>query len=205
MIKSMKVAGLPFALFLSASVFTSLVNAGQKFVIDPGHTYPNFTISHLGFSRMHGRFNHTEGHFVMDREGGQSSIDITIDAASIDTGHEKRDDHLRNDDYFNVEKYPEIRFVSDSVQFTGDTSARVQGKLTMLGVTQPVELHVDEIRCGTHPFFQNYVCGFDAYAELKRSDFGMTKSLPLVGDDVKIRIEAEAVRQEPRRKAAGKS
>lgn len=174
--------------------------AAETYAIESGHTYPNFTISHLGFSTMHGRFNQTDGSLVMDRDGFASSVDITIDASSIDTGHDKRDDHLRNEDYFNVAKYPTITYESSKVTFTGEKTATVEGELTLLGVSKPVTLTVDQINCGTHPFFQHYVCGFNATTEFKRSEFGMTKSLPLVGDLVTVRIEVEAIRQEPRKK-----
>lgn len=182
-------------LALALIALPGLATAADTYEIDPSHTYPNFTVSHLGFSTMHGRFNETTGTIVMDREGGESSVDITIQAASIDTGHEKRDKHLRSADFFNVSEYPTITYESDQVYFQGENSATVTGKLTMLGTTKRVSLYVDSINCGEHPMSGDQVCGFNAMATVKRSDFGMTKYVPAISDEIDIRIEAEAVKQ----------
>lgn len=179
------------ALFAFASLG---VQAAETYTLDSAHTYPNFTVSHLGFSTMHGRFNQTEGTVVIDREGEASSVDVTIQTASIDTGLEKRDEHLRSDDFFNVAKYPVMTYKSTSVKFTGEDSAIVQGDLTLLGVSKPVPLYVDHIKCGENPVNKKPTCGFNATTTVKRSDFGMTNYLPGVGDEIAIRIEAEATR-----------
>ncbi len=179
-----------------AGALTFSAHAADRYVLDPGHTYPSFTIDHLGFSVMSGRFNQSEGSLVIDRTGDKSRLDVVIAAASIDTGHDKRDEHLRNEDFFDVEKYPTITYTSRSVSWNGQNRATVQGELSMHGVTRPVTLDVSSIRCGRHPFKQVYVCGFDATTTLNRSDFGMTSYAGAVGDEVQIRIEAEATRQE---------
>lgn len=167
--------------------------AADRYILDPTHTYPNFTISHLGFSTMHGRFNTTEGFIEVD--GGKAvSLEVRIDSNSIDTGMQKRDDHLRNEDFLHVEKYPHILYRSQNIVRHDNHSATVEGELTLLGVTKPVTLTVDAINCGTHPMNQKYTCGFNATTTIKRSDFGMNAYLPAVGDEVNIRIEAEAAR-----------
>ncbi len=183
-------------LFIMTAALSSVATAAEHYVLDPGHTYPNFVIDHLGFSLMHGRFNETSGQLVMDRKGDASRLDVVIQAASIDTGHEKRDAHLRNADFFDVERHPTLEYHSDSIRFTGETTAQVKGQLTLLGKRQPVDLNVDQIRCGVHPYTKVYVCGFNATATLKRSDFGMDYGLGGIGDLVSIRIEAEAFRQD---------
>lgn len=183
------------ALALTALALPGLAAAADTYKIDPSHTYPNFTVNHLGFSTMNGRFNETTGTIVMDREGGDSSVDITIQAASLDTGHQKRDEHLRSADFFNVKEYPTLTYKSDKVYFQGENSATVTGNLTMLGTTKRVSLYVDDINCGEHPMTGDQVCGFNAMATVKRSDFGMTKYVPAVSDEIDIRIEAEAVKQ----------
>jgi len=170
--------------------------SAASYKIDSAHTYPNFTISHLGFSKMHGRFGKTKGSLDMDLSAGTGAVNITIDAASVDTGFKKRDDHLRSPDFFNVVEFPEITFKSSSVKFNGKSSAVVNGKLTIMGVSKDVSLNVSDIKCGKHPFNPklNEVCGFNATTDVKRSDFGIKYGLPAIGDDVSIEIEVEATR-----------
>jgi len=168
-----------------------VVAAADSYTIDPSHTYPNFKIDHLGFSTMHGRFGKTTGRMSMDRAKGSGSVDIVIDAASIDTGHGKRDDHLRSPDFFNVIEFPQITFTSSTVKYLGD-GASLTGDLTIMGVTRSVTLDVPRINCGTHPFNKKQVCGFNATTHFKRSDFGMSYGLPGIGDEVSLDIEVEA-------------
>ncbi len=183
------------ALTVVAGLVLPLSAQAAKYEFDSAHTYPNFTISHLGFSTMHGRFNKTSGSMELDMKKKTASFNVTIDAASIDTGFKKRDDHLRNQDFFNVVEFPEITFKSTKVKFMGDKKAEVTGKLTIMGVTKTVKLDVHSINCGTHPFNKKEVCGFDATTNIKRSDFGIKYGLPAIGDEVGIMLEAEAVRQ----------
>ncbi len=185
-----KIVTVFFAAIFASSAFAA------SYEIDPTHTYPTFTIDHLGFSQMHGRFNKTSGKLVMDLAKGTGSVDITIDAASIDTAFKKRDDHLKSPDFFNVVEYPTITFKSTSVKFSGDNKAEMLGKLTIMGVTKEVVLDIEHIHCGKHPFNPKIeeVCGFNATTALKRSDYGMKYSLPAIGDDVNIAISLEATR-----------
>ncbi len=164
------------------------------YVLDPGHTYPNFTVNHLGFSKMHGRFDKSAGTFEMDRSAGTGSINITVETISIDTGHDKRDKHLTSPDFFNSAEFPTMTYRSRKVTFQGD-SAVVDGDVTIVGVTKPLRLQVDSISCGVHPFSKKDVCGFNATASLKRSDFGMKYGLPAIGDRIDLEIEAEGVKQ----------
>lgn len=180
----------------AASLVAGTASAADTYTIDPSHTYGNFEIGHMGLSTMHGRIDVTGGEIVMDREGDTSRVEVTLDPSTVDTGHEKRDEHLRDKEgFFEVEKYPEMRFVSQSVRFDGDDEATVQGELTMHGVTKPVTLEVEDIVCKAHPMDEKkYTCGFSAETEIKRSDFGMDAFVPLVADEVEIQIEAEANR-----------
>ncbi|WP_353248384.1 YceI family protein [Salinisphaera sp. T31B1] len=175
---------------------TGAASAAQTYTIDPGHTYGNFEIGHMGLSTMHGRIDVTGGEIVMDRQGDTSRVEVTLDPASVDTGHEKRDEHLRNEKgFFEVDQYPDMRFVSKRVTFDGDDEATVQGELTLHGVTRPVTLEVEDIVCKTNPMESSkYSCGFSAETTIRRSDFGMDAFIPLVADEVEIQIEAEASR-----------
>lgn len=181
-----------FAVAMMASVSAQAV---EKYTIDPAHTYPNFQINHLGFSTMHGRFGKTEGSMTIDWAKNTGSVDITIDAASINTGFKKRDDHLRSPDFINAAEFPEITYKSTKVTINADKTAKVEGDLTIMGVSKPVALDVKSINCGDHPMQKGtYVCGFDAEGMIKRSDFGVTYALPAVGDEMKLNLEVEAKR-----------
>lgn len=174
------------------------VGAPESFKIDPNHTFPHFKISHLGFSTMHGRFNTTSGKLTMDEEKKTGSVEVTIDAASVDTGHKKRDDHLRSPDFLNVNEFPEITYKSSKVTINDDKTATVDGTLTIKGVSKPVTLDVASINCGINPMDptkKTYVCGFDATADIKRSDFDVTYALPAIGDDMRLEFEVEAIRE----------
>ncbi|MFC1750434.1 YceI family protein [Pseudomonadota bacterium] len=182
---------LAAALALPVSVF-----AAEHYVIDSAHTYPNFEINHLGFSTMHGRFNKTTGALEIDWAKNSGSVDITIEAASIDTGFKKRDDHLRGPDFINAAEFPEITYKSTSVKINANKTAVVKGMLTIMDVSKPVTLNVKGINCGNHPFKKtDYVCGFDAEGAFKRSDFGVTYGQPAIGDEMKLHIEVEAKRK----------
>ncbi len=169
-------------------------SAPEAYTIDPEHTFPHFAISHLGFSTMHGRFNSSKGELTIDHANKTGSVSITIDASSIDTAHKKRDDHLRSPDFLNVVEFPEIEYKSTKVTIHGDSKATVEGMLTIMGISKPVVLDVNHIKCGVHPMNKKEVCGFDATTAIKRSDFGVTFALPAVGDDMKLTFEVEAIK-----------
>ena len=166
-----------------------------EYAIDPAHTYPHFRISHLGFSTMQGRFNSTRGKLVFDPEQKLGQVEVVIDASSIDTGHQVRDDDLRSPDYLNVVEFPEITFKSTEVQFEDGGKIAVIGDLTILGVTKAVTLEVSRVNCGVHPFNGKDVCGFDASTRIKRSEFGMTYAIGNIGDDMELNFEVEGFKQ----------
>ena len=174
------------------TAFALPVAAADSYTVDPDHTYPNFEINHLGFSTLHGRFGATNGKITLDTAAKSGSIDITIDATSINTGHAKRDTHLKSDEFFNVAKFPTLAYKASKLKFNGDKLSGAEGELTMLGVTKPVSLAVTAFNCGPHPMTKKQMCGANATATIKRSDFGLSAYVPAVGDEVKITIEIEA-------------
>ncbi len=179
------------ALAVSAA-FALPAAAADTYTIDPSHTYPSFEISHLGFSTMRGTFDATSGSVTLDPAAKTGSIEISIDTASIDTGHAKRDDHLKSEEFFNVAKFPAMTYKATKLKFNGDKLVGADGELTLLGVTKPVSLTLTAFNCGPHPMTKKPVCGANATAVIKRSEFGMTTYVPAVGDEVKISIEVEA-------------
>lgn len=166
----------------------------DNYTIDPAHTIPNFTISHAGFSTMHGRFEKTSGKMTLDVAKKTGSVEIAIDVASVSTGFAKRDEHLRSPDFFNAGESPQMTFKSTKVNFNGDKVASVEGNLTIMKTTKPVTLTVTAMKCDTSPFSKKFTCGFDATTAVKRSDFGMKYGLPALGDDVAIALEVEAIK-----------
>ncbi|MCP4469550.1 MAG: polyisoprenoid-binding protein [Gammaproteobacteria bacterium] len=179
---------------LAAFPFNALQAA--DYTIDPGHTYVSFAINHLGFSTMRGKFDRQSGSMHYDPAGKKASVTVEIDAASIDTGHDKRDAHLRAPDFLNAVENPTITFESTAVTWSGDKLASVSGDLTILGVSKPVTLEIIAMNCGTHPFNKKQICGFDATASIKRSDFGVNYGLPAIGEVLDLQIEIEASKNE---------
>ena len=190
-------------LALMLSISLSAAAKQETYIIDAGHAFPSFALSHLGFSIQRGTFDETSGTIKFDPVAKRGSVEVTIKTASIDTGLEKRDKHLRGDEFFNVAKFPTMSFKSDTFHFEGDKLARVEGELTLLGVTKPVSLSASHFACGKNPMVMKLECGAELTGTLKRSDFGMSNGIPMVGDDVEIRLEVEAIREEEGGEGAG--
>jgi polyisoprenoid-binding protein YceI len=180
---------------LAAALFgaaATLPAAADTYSLDVRHTFPSFEVNHLGYSLQRGRFNKTAGKITMDLAARKGTAEITIDAASVDTGLDKLEEHLRGEDFFNVAKFPAITFKSDNFAFEGDKVKSVTGNLTLLGVTKPVTLNASYFNCAMHPMAKKQACGGDFVASIKRSDFGMKYAVPAVADDVTLRIQVEA-------------
>jgi|AZIJ01.1.fsa_nt_gi polyisoprenoid-binding protein YceI len=184
----------------TAAVFALLAAPAmaETYQIDTSHTYLGFEIDHLGFSTTYGRFTDVSGTIDFDEENPEaSSVEVKIVPASIYSGHEKRDEHLRGADFFNVEEFPDMSFKSTSIEQTGEKTGKITGDLTMHGVTKPVTLDTTFTKMGDYPMQEGMkAVGFNATASLKRSDFGIDKFVPMVGDEVTITISLEAQRQE---------
>ena len=168
--------------------------APEHFTIDPSHTFPQFEVSHLGFSLQRGRFNHTQGTLVLDRKARRGEVDVTIDASSVDTGLEALEKVLRGNELLHVERYPTLVFRSRQMYFRDNLPVGLEGDLTLHGVTRPVSLVITHFRCGTQPLTRQTVCGANARGSLRRSEFGMSAFLPFVGDEVAVDIQIEATR-----------
>ena len=174
----------------TAAASTALA-APETYTIDPSHARVSFTVGHFGFSDVLGMFDTIDGTLTLDREEpSNSSVSITIDAASIDTGWEERDTHIRTDDFLGVENNPEITFESTSVEMTGDDTATVTGDLTLLGETQPVTLDVTLNGEGEGPF-GNQVIGFNATTTIDRTAFGNETFAPAVAAELPVEASIE--------------
>ena len=179
---------------VASIMFSAPLLAADSYTVDPGHTHPSYEISHFGWSTQRGRFDKASGKITLDRAGKTGTVDISIDVASVSTGVAKLDDHLKSEDFFNAAKFPSMTFKSKTVHFSGEKPASVDGELTLLGVTKPVTLTIAAFQCAPNPFVKKEACGADATAMIKRSDFGMTKYVPGLGDDVKLLINVEALK-----------
>ncbi len=190
-------------LIASCLALTTTTLRADTYTIDASHTSIVFGISHFGYSYTYGRFNRTNGNFVWDNANpAASQFQIAIDAASIDSNDPKRDDHLRNADFFNVKQFPVISFQSTAVRPAAGSSTQnptanmfdVTGNLTIHGVTKQVTLPMKKLGEGLGPYGK-YRCGFFCQTTINRSDFGMTNMLPKIGDQVAITISFEGLRQ----------
>ena len=193
---------VPFRTALAVALASTLAApafAADEFTFDAGHTYIGFEIDHLGFSQTLGEFTRYDGTLKLDRANlAASSIDVTIDTASIDTDQADFDEHLRSADFFNVAQHPTMRFRSTAVEAVDDDTLKVTGDFTMLGQTHPVVLDVELNKIARNPFRPTIeVAGFSATTVLERSRWGMDKYAPAIGTEVKIRIETEFNRELP--------
>ena len=189
------------ALFAAFSLSSAAFGA-DSYTLDSSHTFPRFEINHFGFSTHHGQFNKTAGKLILDRAAKTGSVEITVQTASIGTGDPKLEEHLRSPDFFNVEKFPTMVFRSKAIRFSNDVPASAEGELTLLGVTKPLTLAISRVKCAPHPFYKKEDCGAEVSGVLKRSDFGMTKYVPAVGDEVTLRIQVEAIKDQQDANAA---
>ena len=171
--------------------------AADSYTIDPEHSFPHFSVNHLGFSTLQGRFDKTSGKATLDIAGKKGSGELNVEAASVSTGFVKRDAHLRSSDFFNAAEFPMVTFKSTTFKFNGDKPESIEGNLTLLGVTKPVKLTINSFHCGfdpMDPFKKREKCGGDISAQIKRTDFGMKFGVPAVGDDIKLVFEIEAIK-----------
>jgi polyisoprenoid-binding protein YceI len=181
---------------LAVAFASSAAFAADTYKIDSNHTYPSFEADHFGgLSNWRGKFDKTEGSIVVDRANKTGTVDITIDANSLDFGHAKMNEHAKGPDMFDVAKYPNATY-KGKIVFKGDAPSTVDGELTLHGVTKPVTLHINQFKCMQHPMLKREVCGADASATFNRADFGVDYGVKMgFKPEVKLAIQVEAVKQ----------
>jgi polyisoprenoid-binding protein YceI len=173
-----------------ASKDPAAVPAGA-YTLEPTHTRIVWRVSHMGLSEWFGDFSKPTGTAFFDSKNPSAdAVDITISTASVTTTNATLDGELKSADWFDAATYPTIHFKSTQVVPTGPASADVTGDLTLHGVTKPVTLKVKLYGSGVNMMDKHFTVGFHASTEIKRSDFGVTKYVPLIGDDVHIVISA---------------
>lgn len=200
--KTLTSATLPataMAAFAATAAFSlEALAAPEEYKLDPAHTYVIFKVDHVGYNQAIGRFNEVDGSFVFDEEEPSiSDLKVSIQADSVDTNHDERDEHLRGGDFLDVENYPEITFAMTGSEQIDEQTGTITGDLTILDTTREVTLDVTWNASEPYPFGDNYVTGASASTSIDRSDFGMNYGIEggMIGDSIDIEIEIEAIRQ----------
>jgi polyisoprenoid-binding protein YceI len=165
--------------------------------IDPSHTYPSFEADHFGgVSNWRGKFDHSSGTIVLDRDKGTGTVDVTVDTASIDFGMPKLNEHAKSSEMFDVEKYPTATYKGKLADFKDGAPTRVVGEFTLHGVTRPLTLTIDQFLCKTYPTDKKEHCGADATATFNRADYGINYGEKYgFKMQVKLAIQIEGIRQ----------
>lgn len=178
------------------AVALPVLAAEESYVIEPVHSQPQWEARHINMSTQRGSFGKAAGKIMLDRDAKKGSVDMVIDATSIRTFDGRLDAIVKGERFFNVEKFPTLAFKSDKLTFEGDRVVQIDGDLTMIGVTRPVSFKVSNFVCGENPFNKKPMCGAEATATIKRSDWGMTNGLNTSspGDEIKLMIPIEAYR-----------
>jgi polyisoprenoid-binding protein YceI len=187
------------AALVLAAVPLGATAAAETFTVDPLHSSVLFGIDHLGLSTVHGRFDKFAGKFSLDRAAKKGEVELTIDTASVDTNdndkgsrQRSRDEHLRSDDFFNAAEFPKMTYKSTNVVFAGENPTTIEGNLTLLGVTKPLSIKLERFRCNPATATAKERCGGDGTGKLKRSDFGMSRGIPQIGDELALTVSFEA-------------
>jgi polyisoprenoid-binding protein YceI len=183
------------ATVLALAVSAPALAAPETYAIDPSHTFPRFSYSHFGYSTQLSRFDKTSGKVVFDKAAKTGSVDIAIDMKSVNTGFATFNDHIQGEDFLDTARYPTATFKSTKVHFKGDKPATIDGDLTIKGVTKPVTLTVTSFLAMPHPMLKKDAIGANATTTIKRSEFNAGKYAPHVGDEVRIDIALEAVKE----------
>ncbi|HET6430760.1 YceI family protein [Dyella sp.] len=187
--RAMKI--LAFAALLGAGFAAQAAPVAYK--LDPTHTMVLFSWNHFGFSNPTANLGIGEGTLIYDEANpAQSSVEVTLPLANLDTHVSALDEHLKKPDFFDAAKYPVVTFKSTRVEPLGGNKFKVTGNLTVHGVTKPVVLDATLNKAGMQPMLKVPAVGFDATGTIKRSDFGVGAYVPNVSDEVQIRITTEA-------------
>ena len=183
------------ALLLALSSSFAASAEPETFVLDGAHTFPRFSYSHFGYSTQMSRFDKTTGKVVFDKVAKTGSVDVVIDTTSVDTGSALFNEHIQGEDFLDTAKYPTGTFKSTKVIFKGDQPSKIEGDLSLKGITHHVTLTVTSFQAMQHPMLKKDAIGANAFTVVKRSDFNMGKYAPHVGDDVRIDLAVEAIKE----------
>lgn len=193
----MTLRNLTASLVFAGLTFSSSALFADEYVIDTkdAHAFIQFRVQHLGYSWLYGRFNEFSGNFSYDETAPEkATVEVTIKTASVDSNHAERDKHLRSDDFLDVKKFPEAKFVSTSYTPGKDGKGVLKGKLTLHGVTKAVEIELEHIGAGADPWGGNRR-GFQGSTKFAMADFGIMKDLGPKSKDVEMILSLEGIKQ----------
>lgn len=178
------------AAFLAAFTLAAVPAVAAPWVLDKSHAHVTFSVDHLGYSQTQGQFRVFDADIDFDPTAVETSrVSFTIDAASVDTGWAKRDEHIRSKDFFDVANHPKITFVSTKVEKTGADTARVTGKLTLLGKTMEEVFEAKLNKLAPSPFNpQQQIAGFTVTGSIDRTKYGMTTYAPALGAIIPVKV-----------------
>ena len=208
-----------FKLFATVAAFAALASAAVQaddpftripaevrsgaYVLDSAHSKVTWSVSHLGFSTYVGQFSGVDGTLTLDsRNPARSRLQATVKADSVGTFSDGLDKHLNTADFLDTANHPTATFRSTSLTLVDADTARIAGDLTLRGVTRPVVIEADFTQAGVNPLDKTYSVGFDGKAKIRRSDFGVSYGVPMVGDEVTLHLAAEFKLATPAAKAA---
>ncbi|MCW9047575.1 MAG: YceI family protein [Gammaproteobacteria bacterium] len=185
------------SLLFAGLTFNSAALLAEDYMIDTkgAHAFIQFRVQHLGYSWLYGRFNEFSGQFSYDEKAPEkASVEVTIKTASVDSNHAERDKHLRSDDFLDVKKYPEAKFISTGYTPGKNGKGRLKGNLTLHGVTKPVEIEMYSVGAGKDPW-GGYRRGFEGKTKFAMSDFGIVKDLGPKSKDVEMTLSLEGIKK----------
>jgi polyisoprenoid-binding protein YceI len=179
-----------------ALVSVSALGAPTSYTIDPDHTHPSFEVDHFGgLSNWRGTFKKTTGSVELDAAAKTGTVDVIVDAASIDFAHDKLNAHVSSPEVLDVAKYPTAEYKGKFVDFANGAPKTISGQLTLHGVTKPVTLTINSFKCIEHPMLKKQVCGADASGSFNRADFGVNYGQQYgFKQDVLLRIQVEGIK-----------
>jgi polyisoprenoid-binding protein YceI len=185
------------ALITGVTVATPARAAPAPYTIDPEHTHPSFEASHMGISIWRGKFNKTTGTATLDEAAGRGAVDVLIDLSSVDFGHAKLNEYMVGPQFFDVATFPEGHYRGNLTGIVKGVPTRLEGALTLHGVTKPLTLTVNSFKCIPHPMLKRQLCGADAFATFQRDEFGLDAGKSYgFSMEVTLRIQVEALKNE---------
>jgi polyisoprenoid-binding protein YceI len=184
-------------IMLLVSVAPLSFGKSVTYVIDPNHTFPAFEADHMGgLSFWRGKINSTSGEIILDKKNKTGSVNVIMEMVSIDFGHDEMNKRAKGDDMFDIEKFPQASYEGKLINFQDGAPTKVEGELTLHGITKNVDLEIKAFKCRLHPFKLRQVCGADLRGNIMRDDFGI-KYGKMLGFkmDVALRIGVEAIKK----------
>ena len=167
------------------------------YIIDPSHTFPTFEADHMGgLSLWRGKITSTSGEIILDEKDETGSVSVVMEMSSLDFGHEEMNKHAKSDDMFDIEKFPQAIYQGNLTGFDDGVPSKVEGELTLHGITKKVDLNIKTFKCKLSPFKLKRVCGADVHGNIMRDDFGVSYAKAFgFKMDVALRIGVEAIKK----------